>query len=196
MGVTVEVEACDVTISKQWMSEAFREKWREAANEWDEVPQEPPKFEVTSAVQTAGSCRYGIREHSVSFDEIHVRKITVSQHIRNKAEAMDTIAHEIAHAVKHLRHGGNGHGMLWKTYARKLGADPTRTHDGPGEKICPEAYSDKMKYTIVCENCGPINGKTRKCKTVKQPELYECKDCNGRLTSRESRPEDVKKINH
>ena len=48
--------------------------------------------------------------------------------LNDKDEVMDTILHEIAHALAYHRHGsaGRGHGRIWKTICREIGAKPER----------------------------------------------------------------------
>jgi hypothetical protein len=42
----------------------------------------------------------------------------------SEVETMDTILHEIAHALEAIRFGTSGHGTKWKTICREVGAQP------------------------------------------------------------------------
>jgi hypothetical protein len=42
----------------------------------------------------------------------------------SEVETHDTILHEVAHALEAVRHGTAGHGPVWKSIAREVGAKP------------------------------------------------------------------------
>lgn len=53
--------------------------------------------------------------------------ITLSTYFFDKvseAETLDTIKHEVAHALEAVRHGTSGHGVTWKAIAVEVGANP------------------------------------------------------------------------
>ena len=88
-----------------------------------------------------GACHYKKKEIQLS------KILTESQPI---AEVLDTIRHEIAHA---LSGPGTGHGYIWKENCRKVGANPVRaakrikaTREDLGARwvvICPEGKIHK-----------------------------------------------------
>lgn len=49
----------------------------------------------------------------------------------NGATRVDTVLHEMAHAVDFLETGHRGHGASWREWARRAGCRPTRLHDRP-----------------------------------------------------------------
>lgn len=49
----------------------------------------------------------------------------------NGATRIDTLLHEMAHAVDFLETGNRGHGPSWRAWARRVGCRPTRLHDRP-----------------------------------------------------------------
>jgi predicted SprT family Zn-dependent metalloprotease len=63
---------------------------------------------------------------------------------------LDTLLHEIAHAITRQRHGKNikGHGPEWKKVCIEIGAKPIRT----SSKFSNEKPA--AKYSISCPVCG------------------------------------------
>jgi predicted SprT family Zn-dependent metalloprotease len=81
------------------------------------------------------------------------KTITLSKpltEVNSLEEMRDTILHEIAHAK-----AGNqaGHGPVWKSWARTVGANPERTTD--------TAVSVAPKIIGTCPNCGETVGQQR-----------------------------------
>ena len=76
---------------------------------------------LDSAVRRFGVCSSGDK------------RITLSRHlasINSDEETLDTILHEIAHALAWVEHGENcGHDERWKAIAGRIGARPERTVD-------------------------------------------------------------------
>jgi hypothetical protein len=71
-------------------------------------------------------------------------EISLSKHfvpIVTDEEVLDTILHEIAHALAGLE---AGHGYRWKAKARELGAKPLACQ--------PASARPEAKYTMVCPN--------------------------------------------
>ena len=77
----------------------------------------------------------------------------------------DVARHEIAHALDFESRGRSGHDRYWKQWARRCGADPTRTHEGPLEGV-------QSKYLGVCPACGKGHAFYRKPKRI-----HGCPDC-------------------
>ena len=60
----------------------------------------------------------------------------------------DTIAHEMAHIVDFVIHGkNNGHNLLWKRIARKLGCSGERTHN---YEVTKARRTTKHIYVASC----------------------------------------------
>lgn len=75
------------------------------------------KFEFNKRRSALGLCRP------------HRRTIYLSTYYLDKVsevETMDTILHEIAHALEFVRHGTSGHGPKWKAICVEVGAKPLR----------------------------------------------------------------------
>lgn len=95
------------------------------------------KFELDTTKMRIGSCSH------------RKKRITVSMWYLEKssdAEILDTILHEIAHAL--LPEGVEDHGWEWKDMALRVGATPERL---AGEGAVSSA---KPNYRIKCLNCG------------------------------------------
>ncbi len=102
----------------------------------------------------------------------------------NRAGFIDTIQHELAHAVcyeaydpypscqkyRDYKPRFSGHGHAWKEMARTLGADPTSCHNRRDR-------SNEFRYYIYCPSCGKKYGKTKRSKTIKQPFKRQCGEC-------------------
>lgn len=76
--------------------------------------------------------------------EIKLSKIYVTQ--APETDIVDTIKHEIAHALAFVRYGDTGHGPGWKAQCRQIGARPER---------CSQVIL-KLRYALVCKKCGPV----------------------------------------
>lgn len=112
------------------------------------------RFEFDNGRRRFGCCRYGPRV--ISLSRYLVR-------LNSEDEVRNTILHEIAHA---LVGPGVGHGPEWKRMARRIGADPQRTHDSttvPG------------RYLIECNRCGRSLGTRHR----KSRGVYTHTGCGG-----------------
>jgi len=47
----------------------------------------------------------------------------------NRAERVDTLLHEMAHAAAYLYDGDAGHGPAWRRWARRVGCDARACSD-------------------------------------------------------------------
>ena len=89
--------------------------------------------------------------------------------LNDKDEVMDTILHEIAHALAYHRHGsaGRGHGKIWKSVCREIGAKPERcskdklnkpkNHHKYVDKCCGTEYKRhrlRKNARYSCPKCG------------------------------------------
>lgn len=83
----------------------------------------------------AGCCRYTRKIIGLS------APITA---LNSWEQTLDTIRHEIAHA---LVGPGHGHDEVWQAMAEKLGATP---------KACCHAQSPATRYQLHCRRCGKM----------------------------------------
>jgi predicted SprT family Zn-dependent metalloprotease len=92
--------------------------------------------------------------------------------LNDQTEVKDTILHEIAHALCYEKYGnkGTGHGRLWKSICREIGAIP---------RACSKANlhrpQNHYKYIDAC--CG-LNFKRHR---LRRGAKYYCPKCDQRL---------------
>lgn len=82
------------------------------------------------------------------------RKIQVSKGfipINTREEIIDTILHEIAHALDWKRNKNIGHSESWKVICREIGARPEATYS------CVETNAPKPKYKLIHSGTGEIH---------------------------------------
>jgi predicted SprT family Zn-dependent metalloprotease len=94
------------------------------------------RFGFDSAIRRFGCCKYGKKE------------ITLSQRlvlVNNEESVLDTILHEIAHAIVGPRHG---HNAVWKAKAIEIGCNGKRCYSSK-EVVIPET-----RYVAICRTCG------------------------------------------
>lgn len=121
---------------------------------WTPIIDRRPKVRL-------GQCRY--RQKEIGLTLWHVRNAT-------PVEIMDTILHEVAHA---LCGPGKGHGGAWKYMARKVGADPTRLGTSHGA-------SPKAKYTAHCSVCDHTYKRHRLTSWMKRDGKTWCSCTRGK----------------
>lgn len=98
--------------------------------------------ELDAAVRRFGACIPGQRQIKVS------RNLAA---INSPEETLDTILHEIAHALAFIEHGADcGHDARWQAIARRVGARPERTVDAD------EVTSVAGAYYLVHEETGEV----------------------------------------
>jgi predicted SprT family Zn-dependent metalloprotease len=100
-----------------------------------EVSRLLPKYPFLSS-WTYGLIRRGSYSRLGLCNYTH-RTITINPEYIEKGrdeDVLDTILHELAHAIAVHKFGkkARGHGYLWKSVCREVGADPTRTKDDVG----------------------------------------------------------------
>lgn len=110
-------------------------------------------FKFDNAKRRAGCCKY--RYKIISLSRYYVD-------MNDYDEIIDTILHEIAHAIVGP---GNGHGPKWVEACLVVGAKPVRCYDSSVVKmpkgrwtatcICPIIYHRhrKPKYKYHCRKC-------------------------------------------
>lgn len=91
-----------------------------------------------SGKKLLGSCNYSNK--TIKISKFHIMH-------SSKEDILDTVKHEVAHAVVGP---GHGHGPIWKAAAIKIGA-------------VPEARSKKRtiphRYELICDVCGTLCAK-------------------------------------
>lgn len=110
--------------------------------------------------------RFGVCKHDrkvLGFSRHNIR-------LNNEADVLDTIRHEIAHA---LVGAGHGHDLVWKRKAREVGARPQR-HTAKHVKV---AY----KWVATCR-CGIEFGRNRLTQNVRHNSA--CPTCHDPLVWR------------
>src|SRR5271165_928788 len=84
-------------------------------------------------------------------------------------EILDTVLHEIAHA---LVGPGHGHDAVWKRKCVEIGARPAR---------CGNAEMPEGRWRASCRNCGRHFNRHRRPKRLKGWYCPECGPERGRL---------------
>jgi len=93
------------------------------------------KFEYDRAVRRFGCCNYTKMTISLS------KKLV---ELNDEAKVIDTILHEIAHA---LVGKGQGHNRVWQRKAVSIGCNGSRCYGN-------EVTQPTLKYQLTCPNCG------------------------------------------
>lgn len=104
---------------------------------------------------------YGLKAWKFTFDgpknrfgqcDPKIKTISMSRHlvsINDPKACMDTLLHEIAHALT----PGAGHGKKWKAKARELGCTPKATYTSATVEIVPHPWIGH------CPKCSKVLGK-------------------------------------
>jgi predicted SprT family Zn-dependent metalloprotease len=110
-------------------------------------------FKLNNRKRSLGVCKYG------------PRRIEISRHIISlpREQIIDTILHEIAHA---LVGGGHGHNHVWKAMCRKIGCRP--------ERLAPVSMDVEPKYYLSCVDC---DAKWPRHRRPKRGMSYTCTRC-------------------
>jgi predicted SprT family Zn-dependent metalloprotease len=113
-------------------------------------------FRFDRAKQRFGSCNWNIKE------------ITLSQYLtelNSKEDVIDTILHEIAHALTSKEHRRKHHGREWKHIATSIGCCADRCYDDTIKRpkgnyiyqcpACSEEYDfyRKLRRNVGCTKC-------------------------------------------
>lgn len=109
-----------------------------------------------NAKRRFGVCRFGRREIGLSAPLVA---------INDERAVVDTILHEIAHA---LAGPGAGHGPKWRSIARSIGATPERCVDAAKVNTPP------AKWIGICDHCGETVDRHRLTDRAKRTACYGC----------------------
>jgi predicted SprT family Zn-dependent metalloprotease len=122
------------------------------------------RFEFDNARRRAGVCKYGSKTIGLSK--------YLLPHMKEE-KILDTILHEIAHALVGHKHG---HNYVWRAKALEIGCNGHRCYN-PHTDL--NGYEDVLavqsKYTFTCPTCGKKTPVHRKPKRTKA--CGKC--CNG-----------------
>lgn len=99
-------------------------------------------------------------------------KVSHNVYKDSKEEWEKTARHEAVHAWQWQEHNHVNHGPTF-----------TRWLDPFGISVRADSPASEPKYEIVCPNCGVVDKKHRKCKTVENVGLYHCQKCGSRELS-------------
>jgi predicted SprT family Zn-dependent metalloprotease len=100
-----------------------------------------------------------------------LKRIELSEHyiaMNSSEKVIDTILHEIAHALVGVHHG---HDAVWKEMCTRLGCNPMSCEksaempEGDWRADCPTCHKVFTRYRrpkslrgFYCTTCGPVNG--------------------------------------
>jgi len=101
--------------------------------------------------------------------ELSSKAFIENEHMIPKETLIDIVLHEVAHALDYEDRGTSGHDEAWKDWARKVGADPTRTTSLP--EVAVKAMASWKRECPECGWTSYYDGKPRK------EETY-CPDCH------------------
>ena len=98
-------------------------------------------FHWAKGKRVFGTCRYSRFTHQIRLSR-HLTKLN------EESRVINTILHEIAHALDYEERGFSNHDYNWVRIAKSIGCDGKRCYD-----------SDKVnkpvsKYTLICGGCG------------------------------------------
>jgi len=111
-------------------------------------------FAFDNAKRRCGNCNFG------------KWKITLSRHyvaMNDEAEVLDTILHEIAHALAGFK---AGHGPDWQKVARRIGATPKR--------CASNVAMPKAPWRLVCASGHFLGERHRRNRNMQH---YRCRTC-------------------
>lgn len=96
---------------------------------------------------------WNTRRSSFGVCRLRKRRIEISSFLFStisKEEQEDTVLHEIAHALDFESRGRSCHDLIWKMWARKVGAKPERCKSMDEAEEARKSL--KCKYTLRCPN--------------------------------------------
>lgn len=134
---------------------------------WSNLQKELGKEHLGEPLEDAG-WNFEFDRAKTRFGRTHfsTKRVTVSARLLNNGlsydQIEDTLRHEIAHALDYETRGTSDHGHIWKKWARRCGADPSRTGHLPDE-VKPD-----YRWWLFCPECEEkVSGFYRKPKLNK-----------------------------
>ena len=156
------------------------------------------RFYIDSSTSRLGRCtyqydkatlysKYGFRNHCGNIRCTEV-VILLSKYVQDIKQIINTLCHEVAHAVT----PGDHHSDLWLTRANKIGekfgvkinnrlASAAETADFNANIEKANITKEQTKYLIRCKCCGQEFHRKRETDFVKYPFLWNCGKCYGEL---------------
>jgi len=111
------------------------------------------KFEWMNAVRTFGNCN--------GTKKIIRLSIPLTKYETNNERIINTILHEIAHAIDYNERGYSAHDSTWRKIAKNIGCT--------GERCSSSSGVDKskfMKWVVKCPSCDYTHYRARKTRRV------------------------------
>ncbi|MGN1413572.1 MAG: SprT-like domain-containing protein [Anaerovoracaceae bacterium] len=99
-----------------------------------------------------------------------------------------TVETVLLHELLHTCYGCMNHGKRWKRYAMQLNQKygyeikPSAGYEAFG--LEDPGSREKIRYRIVCMNCGMEMTRKRRCPLVVNTDRYRCGKCGGKLEIR------------
>jgi predicted SprT family Zn-dependent metalloprotease len=121
------------------------------------------------------------RKRGMGLTSYKDKKIYLSRNLINFAPddvIINTMLHEIAHAIDFERRGRSSHDIRWQSIALQVGAKPSPYVDD--DKI-EYTKNIKEKYNYVCECCGIVVRTYRRLKNI---DNRYCSDCYDRTRNK------------
>lgn len=128
-------------------------------------------FKYDKAVKRLGQCVW--MKRGVNVKQISMSKVMTQE--RPDKESINTMLHEIAHALDYENRGTSDHGPIWKAIATSIGCDAQR---------CSNSTVDMKKvykWVGICAEHGELGGWMRKPKDNKI-----CRKCGGKVTLKQN----------
>jgi len=122
--------------------------------------------------------RFDFRE--CSSKRIELSKYMLDHSTKKLEDWVNTILHEIGHAIDAAIRGRSSHDWHWVSVAKHIGCDGERCGDFEVASTAPS------KYTIVCDNCGKKSNGHKNSRTITQGRRACgkcCKKYNGGVYS-------------
>ena len=129
--------------------------------------------------RTLGRCKYINENNKWKPVQIEISGHLLKTATDSSIEAV--IAHECAHYVTCAKtHKNHGHDEVFRFYCQKIGAKNDSSNYDTLELTTDNETA--YKYTIYCSCCGKfIGGRSKACKTTRQPWLYVSHCCNAEI---------------
>lgn len=133
------------------------------------------------ATKRAGVCVFAFKNFQMN------KYISLSRVLMNAftyEEAINTLTHEIAHAIDFEYRGKSNHDLVWKRIHNSIGGTGERCYKA--NESVKEIQKRTYNYIGVCKKCGKeVNGWIRKPKYYGVENIYIHKGCGGYVEIKE-----------